>query len=142
MEYTKRNLRHIRDFTDSSRSGPEDFSRPGLAAADKRPNAVRCLWPGANVEGPDTTFDIAGSDDSKKPGEEFESASKPSTSRSEGVGSKRSWSSAAVGPATKLSPNPVPPQPDVTLQNIPPAQLGCSEDYFRLLAHIFNCIFR
>lgn len=66
--------------------------------------------------------------------------------QSEPSSSKRSWSSAAGVPDTKLTTSKAPrsPQPlqsDDAIQNVA-SQFGCSEDYFRLMAHIFNCIFR
>ena len=105
-------------------------------------------------ENVDATFGIAGSDGPKKQSEEenknqeleSESTSKPRPSRSEGVGSKRSWSSATVSTKTPAAGKPaqssVPIQSDETVRTVPISQLGNSEDYFRLMAHIFNCIFR
>jgi hypothetical protein len=65
---------------------------------------------------------------------------------SESSGGKRSWSSTADVPATMCTTDTVPRSPvlvrsDDTTQSVA-SQLGNSEDYFRLMAHIFNCIFR
>lgn len=66
--------------------------------------------------------------------------------QSEPSSSKRSWSSAAGVPDTKLTASkaprsPQPSQSDDAIQNVA-SQFGYSEDYFRLMAHIFNCVFR
>jgi hypothetical protein len=59
---------------------------------------------------------------------------------------KRSWSSVVDVPDAKLSAgkasrSSLPVQSDDAIQNVA-SQFGYSEDYFRLMAHIFNCIFR
>jgi hypothetical protein len=66
--------------------------------------------------------------------------------QSEPSSSKRSWSSAVGVPDTKATASkaprsPQPSQSDDAIQNVA-SQFGYSEDYFRLMAHIFNCIFR
>jgi hypothetical protein len=66
--------------------------------------------------------------------------------QSEPSSSKRSWSSTAGVADTKLTTgkaprSPLPVQSDDAIQNVA-SQFGYSEDYFRLMAHIFNCIFR
>ncbi|KAJ9586795.1 hypothetical protein L9F63_019615, partial [Diploptera punctata] len=203
LEYAKRNLRYLRDGTESSRSGTDGFSwsrypgssfsrpsYPSVLTDDKRSNVVRRLWPGLeskslhvskhvdyetlnySLEGEqasgskvsetlDTTFGIAGSDSSKKGTEEenkdqeleSESAQQSSdytstksrSSRSEGVGSKRSWTSATVSsktPVEKVPQSTIAVPSEETIKSIPFSQFGNSEDYFRLMAHIFNCIFR
>jgi hypothetical protein len=59
---------------------------------------------------------------------------------------KRSWSSVVDVPDAKLaadkaSRSSLSIQSDDAIQNVA-LQFGYSEDYFRLMAHIFNCIFR
>lgn len=58
---------------------------------------------------------------------------------------KRSWSSTASisdteHTAVKTTRNPLPVRTDDTVQS--DTLYSGSEDYFRLMAHIFNCIFR
>lgn len=65
---------------------------------------------------------------------------------SQSSSTKRSWSSTAAVPDTgcpagRTPRSPLPIQADDTVQN-DTSYSGCSEDYFRLMAHIFNCIFR
>jgi hypothetical protein len=66
---------------------------------------------------------------------------------SESSSSKRSWGSTAGVPSTKCSTaskvprSPMPVRSDDATQSVT-SQFGYSEDYFRLMAHIFNCIFR
>jgi hypothetical protein len=59
---------------------------------------------------------------------------------------KRSWSTVVDVPDAKLaagkaSRSSFSVQSDDAIQNVA-LQFGYSEDYFRLMAHIFNCIFR
>jgi len=68
--------------------------------------------------------------------------------QSESSSSKRNWSSTTSIQGTKCTASkaprsPVPVQSDDTAHSVTSAsQFGYSEDYFRLMAHIFNCIFR
>jgi hypothetical protein len=63
----------------------------------------------------------------------------------ESSSTKRSWSSTAAisdteRTAGKTTRNPLPIRTDDTVQS--DTSYSGSEDYFRLMAHIFNCIFR
>lgn len=65
---------------------------------------------------------------------------------SESSRGKRSWSSATGVPSTKctagtVTRSPVTVRSDDATQSFA-SESGYSEDYFRLMAHIFNCIFR
>lgn len=64
----------------------------------------------------------------------------------ESSSTKRSWSSTAAISDTehtsgKAPRSPLPIRTDDTVQS-GTSHFGYSEDYFRLMAHIFNCIFR
>jgi hypothetical protein len=59
---------------------------------------------------------------------------------------KRSWTSTAFVSDTECAAGKATRNP-LSIQTVDTVQCdtsysGCSEDYFRLMAHIFNCIFR
>ncbi|XP_069692288.1 nucleoporin Nup188 [Periplaneta americana] len=193
LEYAKRNLRSVRDGTESSRSVAGDgysWGRfPGSAAAmahskrsysslftdDRRPPVVRRLWPGTSPK-KDETSKTAGSeqesiklgtsfripeaswqtiqqaDDLEEEGksgaekEKSSAADETPKTKAEPTSSKRTWaastaSAASKGAIPKTVKSPVPLRTDECVASVT-SQFDYSEDYFRLMAHIFNCIFR
>jgi hypothetical protein len=148
LEINSRSISHVSggqdsdagDFQVSGRTarrsegteGPETDAVRSVPSADVGPNGKS-----VNTE--------AGSDPalrSKRVRSDDDAKQKPP---SESSSTKRSWSSTAAISDTertdgKTTRNPLPIRTDDAVQS--DTFYSGSEDYFRLMAHIFNCIFR
>ena len=114
------------------REGPETDSVRPVPSADVGPDG-KSINTEASLDPALRSKRVRSNDDAKQ---------KPP---SESSSTKRSWSSTAAisdteRTAGKTTRNPLPIRTDDAVQS--DTLYSGSEDYFRLMAHIFNCIFR
>jgi len=148
LEINSRSISHISggqdsvtgDFQVSGRTARRSEGTEGPETDSVRP--VPCDDVGPNGKSVNTEASSDPALRSKRVRSDDDAKQKPS---SESSTTKRSWSSAAVisdteRTAAKTTRNPLPVRTDDTVQS--DTLYSGSEDYFRLMAHIFNCIFR
>lgn len=142
------NSSSISNIGDGQDSGAGGFQVPGRTARRSEgtegpePDSVRPV-PSADVDPDGKSVNMEASLDpafrSKRVRSGDNVKHQPPT---ESSSTKRSWSSttAISDTAGKTARNPLPIRTDDTVQS--DTLYSGSEDYFRLMAHIFNCIFR
>ena len=146
LEVNSRAISHVSGGQDSGAGGFRVSGRLSEGTEDPETDSVRPVPSadvGPNGKGVNTE---ASSDPALKCKRIRSDDNVKYQSPSESSGSKRSWSSTAAisdkeRAAGKTPRNPLPIQTDDTVQS-DTSYSRCSEDYFRLMAHIFNCIFR
>jgi len=142
------NSRSISNISDGQDSGVGDFQVSGQKAGRSEgsegpePDSVRPV-PSADVDPNGKSVNMEASLDPAFRSKRVRSGDNMKHQPpSESSSTKRSWSSTAAisDTAGKTTRNPLPIPTDDTVQS--DTLYSGSEDYFRLMAHIFNCIFR
>lgn len=145
LEINSRSISNVSDGQDSCAGG---FQVPGRTARRSKgtegpeADSVRPV-PGADVDPNGKGVNTEASSDPAFRSKRVRSGdNRKHQPPSESSSTKRSWSSTAAisDTAGKTARNPLPVRTDDTVQS--DTLYSGSEDYFRLMAHIFNCIFR
>jgi len=142
------NSRSISNISDGQDSGADGFQVSGQTAQRSEgtegpePDSVR-LVPSADVDPNGKSVNMEASSDPAFRSKRVRSGDNVKNQPpSESSSTKRSWTSTAAisDTASKTTRNPLPIRTDDNVRS--DTLYYGSEDYFRLMAHIFNCIFR